>query len=210
MWFSDTKDLEEDILDLELGTGYSLLCKNRPMNNRGYSTGGVAMCFRRSHIDFKVLDLPGNEYEILFSVSTMPLFSRKFIAICVYMPPSMSSSSAAACMSFLVDAIMEIKDRYKNPFICVAGDFNSHNIQSYLDDYPDLSLVCTGPTRGDRTIDLVFTNFTSDIMDAGTIAPLENDLGGAASDHRVVQCTAELHQFEAYEWITYTLSLIPI
>ena len=120
---SDSKDLEDDILDLELGTGYSLLCKNRPANNRGYSTGGVAICFRRSHIDLKVKPLPANEYEILFLVGTMPLFTHKFVAICVYMPPSMSSSLAAACMSFLVDAIMEIKDKYKNYFYLCGRRF---------------------------------------------------------------------------------------
>ena len=38
-WLSDTEDLDNDIRDLELGTGYSLICKNRPLNNRGYSAG---------------------------------------------------------------------------------------------------------------------------------------------------------------------------
>ena len=106
-------------------------------------------------------------------------------------------------MEFLVDAILELKNRYKDPFICVAGDFNSHDIQSYLDDYPDLSLLVTGPTRNEKTIDIIFTNFPSQIVESGTISPLESDSGGSASNHRVVYCTAELKRFQAYEWITY-------
>ena len=134
----------------------------------------------------------------------MPLFTRKFIAISAYMPPGMSASSASACMSFLVDALLEFKTRYKDPFICIAGDFNNYSIQSYLDDYPDLSLLKTGPTRGNKTLDLIYTNFPSQIVESGTIEPLENDLGGNPSDHMVVYCTAELKRYEAYEWITYS------
>ena len=146
-WLSDTIDLKDDIRDLELGTGYSMLCKNRPVNARGYSTGGLAIVYKKSQIEFTELNLPGYDYEVLFAVGKMPLFSRKFVAISVYMPPSMPAAGAASCMTYLVDAILELKTRYRDPFICIAGDFNSHNIQSYLDDYPDLSLVQTGADK---------------------------------------------------------------
>ena len=202
---TDFPDLTDDIEDLELGTGYSLLCKNRPANMRGYSTGVVAIAFRKSRISFKPLELPGNDYEMLFAEGTLPLFTRKFIAICLYRPPSMPAALAAACMTFLVDALLEIKSRYKDPFICIPGDFNTHQIESYLEDYPDLSLLVTGPTRKEKTPDLIFTNFPLQIIESGLTAPLECDLEtGASSDHRVVYCTAELKRFQAYEWITYT------
>ena len=97
-WFSDSPELELDIADFEKGTGYSILCKNRPVNCRGYSTGGVAIAFRTSHVSFSKIELPGNEFEILFAVGTMPRFTRKFIAVCIYMPPSMSAASASACL----------------------------------------------------------------------------------------------------------------
>ena len=29
-WLSDSKELDNDIIDYELGTGYGLVCKNRP------------------------------------------------------------------------------------------------------------------------------------------------------------------------------------
>ena len=105
----DSPDLKDDIDDLEIGTGYPLLCKNRQTNMRGYAAGGVAIAFRKSHINFKPLDLPGNDYEILVAEGTLPLFTRKFIAICLYMPPNMSATSAAACLTFLVDVLLEVK-----------------------------------------------------------------------------------------------------
>ena len=64
-------------------------------------------------------------------------------------------------------------------------------------------MLKTGPTREYKTLDLIYTNFPSQIVESGTILPLESDLGGNASDHKVVFCTAELKRYEAYEWVTY-------
>ena len=121
---SDSSELDDDILDFEQGTGYGMICKNRPVNTRGYSTGGVAIVFRTSHIRFKEVCLPDNDFEILAAEGSMPNFSRKFIAICAYMPPNMSSSAARGCLDFLVDVILNLKSKYKDPFIAIGGDFN--------------------------------------------------------------------------------------
>ena len=151
----------------------------------------------------KKIDLPGHDFEIVFSVGKMPKFTRKFIAICIYMPPSMTVQSANSCLSYLVDSIIELKERYRDPFIAISGDFNSYDVAGHLADYPDLVLVKTGPTRKNRTIDLVFTNFPEQIVDSGTISPLVND-SGVPSDHKVVYCSASLKRYEAYEWVTYS------
>ena len=173
------------------------------MNQRGYSAGGVALAFKKSQISLKKIDLPGNEYEIVFSIGSMPRFNRKLIAVCVYMPPSMSVSVASACLSYLVDSILELKQRYKDPFIVISGDFNSHDICGALSDYPDLFLLKTGPTWKDKTLDLIFTNFPRQITESGTLDPLESD-SGSPSDHNVVYCTAHLKRYEAFEWLKYT------
>ena len=76
-WLCDSTELTNDIADLEIETGYSMLCRNRPQNDRGYSAGGVAIAFKKSSIQLKEIQMPGNEYEILFSVGTLPKFSRK-------------------------------------------------------------------------------------------------------------------------------------
>ena len=117
---SDSTELDNDIYDFELGTGYGMLCKNRPINSRGYSTGGVSIAYRKSHIDFKEIVLPGNTHEILIAEGSMPNFTRKLVAICVYMPPGLSSSSAQVCLGFLVDAVLEIKRKYRDPFITIC------------------------------------------------------------------------------------------
>ena len=134
-WLHDSPELDEDIKDMELESGYSMIYKNRQLNPRGYTTGGVAIAFKRSHIELKTIDLPGNNYEIIFAEGSIPRFTRKFLAICVYMPPNLSASSARECLNFLVDAILELKQRYNDPFITIAGDFNNFGIHSALEDY---------------------------------------------------------------------------
>ena len=74
-----------------------------------------------------------------------------------------------------------------------------------MEDYPDISLVTMGPTRGSRTLDLIYTNFPGQITESGTVDPLpSDDSSGAPSDHRVAHCTAELKRYASYEWIPYS------
>ena len=48
-WLLDSPELVADVEDLELETGYSMLYRNRPPNDRGYSAGGVTRGDR--HLD---------------------------------------------------------------------------------------------------------------------------------------------------------------
>ena len=71
-WLLDSPELKTDIEDLELETGYSMLYKNRPPNDRGYSAGGVAIAFKKSSIVLKEITMADNAYEMLFTVGTIP------------------------------------------------------------------------------------------------------------------------------------------
>ena len=204
-WLSDSPELLNDIDDLEMGTGYGLLCKNCLQSARGYSTGGVAIAYQKADLSLKVVDMPGNDYEFLFAVGSMPRFSRIFLAICAYLPPGLPASSVDSALCYLVDAILELKSRFKDPFITISGDCNNYHVSTYLANYPDISLLLTGPTRGDRTLDLIFTNFPDQITQLGTLDPLEDDSNkGFPSDHLVVFCSAELPRFQAYEWTSFS------
>ena len=115
----------------------------------------------------------------------------------------MSALDVRNGFSYLVDCILELKGRYRDPFIAISGDFNGYDVASFLSDYPDLVLLETSPTRGDRHLDLLFTNFNEHIAESGVLSPIESD-SGVPSDHRVVHCSVELQRFEAFEWIMYS------
>ena len=63
--------------------------------------------------------------------------------------------------------------------------------------------MVTGPTRGDQTLDLVFTNYGEKIKQTSVLDPLESD-SGAPSDHRVVCLLAELPRYQNYEWVSFS------
>ena len=111
-------------------------------------------------------------------------------------------------MRYVADAVTEMKRRYREPTILVAGDFNQWNIDDYLGDFIDIKEVGVGPTRGAASIDRIFTNAAPDLVrSGGTVPPLDSEDSdtGADSDHRVAYTRLELKKCRTFE-----LSLIHI
>ena len=109
-------------------------------------------------------------------------------------------------MAYIEDLVQEIKRQYRDPFITVASDFNQWDIAGALQDFPDLKEADVGPTRQDRCLDRIFTNFDQDVDETGTVPPLENEPGtkGSKSDHRVAFLHAKLPRLRQFEWISYS------
>ena len=55
----------------------------------------------------------------------------------------------------------------------MGGDFNQWAIDNALQESPDLREANVGPTRNDRCIDWLFTNFGRSVEESGTVPPLE-------------------------------------
>ena len=170
-WLSDGQSLDDDLADLEHGAGLKFLVKNRPPGPRGVSHGGVAIAFRKGSVDLKKLDFKNEEdYEVLVGCGTVPGHSKKLIVVGVYMPPNYSQSKGLACLDYLSDVVIEIKRKYRDPYLVIGGDFNQWDVAGALQDYPDLREVSVGATRDDRQIDRLFSNF--DQVEAfGTLPP---------------------------------------
>ena len=103
------------------------------------------------------------------------------------------------------NVVIDLKRKYRDPLILVAGDFNQWPIDQTLEDFPDLKEAPVGPTRNGRKIDRIFTNFNRSITESGTVPPLEPEPGyaGSRSDHRIAFSKAELPRNRTFEWITY-------
>ena len=98
--------------------------------------------------------------------------------------------------------VIEIKKRYRYPFLLVTGDFSHWKIDEALADFPDVSEIDPGHTSR------VFVNFGRAIKEARTLAPLETeeDDQGLVSknDHRARYVQAELHKKRTFKWETYS------
>ena len=207
-WFAAGNRLELETENLLLGNGLTMKCLNRQPTINGLSHGGVAIIYRDTWARSKDYEFANPDfYEVLplrldFAELTRPLF-----VVAAYIPPGYNVGRGRACLQHINDLVLDIKNKHQDPYIVVAGDFNQWEVGEALIDYLDLVEVATPPTRGDRNIDRVFTNWTDDITDAGCVPPLETELQGPAktfSDHKIQYVCARIPKREKVVWEIFT------
>ena len=161
-----------------------MLTRNRPPNQQGTSHGGVAVLFDENKCSFSELKMRNPEdFEVLVCSGRLVGFPRPVVIIGCYLPPGYTVPRASGALEYVRGVVTEMKRKYADPFLVVAGDFNQWQVDEALVDFRDLVEAGVGPTRGTRSIDRLFTNLP--MTAAGTVAPLEPDLpdDGAPSDH---------------------------
>ena len=208
-WFTDGDRLQKESEDLLLGHGLNCIARNRPPGNAGFSHGGVALLYKDAQVSAKIIDFPNPEqFEVLVTLLTIKSVKRKFAIISAYIPPGYTVPRGRACLQHINDAVLDIKNNHDSPFIGIFGDFNQWPIEQALVDYPDIVENSGGPTRGDRTIDRNFCNWSGDILSTDILPPLETeetDVGTIRrSDHNIVLCKARVRKLDSPKWKTFT------
>ena len=150
--------------------------------------------------EIKIHDNP-ETYEILVTLANLLGYSRKLVTVACYIPPGYPVARGRGALAHVEDTLIEIKRRFRDPFIVEAGDFNQWEIQDVIAEFPDLREADVGPTRRDHQLDRIFTNFGRSVIGAGTVNPLEVEPGhsGAASDHGIAYVRANLLRLRAFE-----------
>ena len=102
--------------------------------------------------------------------------------------------------------MIEVKRRFRDPFILVGGDFNQWLVEEALEEFPDIREANVGFTREEKCIDRMFTNFGRAQRSSGTVPPLDVEQGqpGCPSDHRVAYVRAALPRIRSFEWMSYS------
>ena len=62
-------------------------------------------------------------------------------------------------MAFVSEAILRIKTEHKNPYFLIAGNLNKFDPSTIYDDYDDIDLLPSPPTRGAAVLDVLISNF---------------------------------------------------
>ena len=204
-WLEDGPSLDEDVADLSAGAGLGLITKNRRNKAaNGVTYGGVAVLWQEGQCTLREVCFKNpEEYEILVCAGSIKGHSRKICVVACYLPPNYLKVKAQAALDYLVDVVVELKRRFTDPYIVVAGDFNQWKAGEALLDFQDIKEVDVGPTRGDRKIDRLFVNFGRSITESGTLAPLETE-DGSASDHRTAYCKVALARTAAFTWQSFS------
>ena len=109
------------------------------------------------------LDVP-NDLEVLW-VSARPKWLPRQIGslvICaVYLPPKTATKTVQLLTNYLASTLVLLTKKYSNPLFMIMGDFNSTstNFKAVNLTKPcKLKQVVSVPTRGNHTLDYIFTN----------------------------------------------------
>ena len=193
-WLRSNVVTKEEIERLSEAENIGMICKNR--DGRG---GGVAVAFDQTTASFKkfhVTNAAANA-EIVAVSGKIKNIMRKFLLIVVYIPPSQLAAQTHALWDSLADTIENGKRQLQDPYIIVGGDTNRRPLRAALEDFPDVTVLDTGPTRGTARLDEVAHNLGADTR-FSTFVPLENE-HGVMSDHDTIICRAsipKLHKFK--------------
>lgn len=209
-WLADGVGLDRQSEDLLLGSGLVIHTLNRPPGNNGVCHGGVAIITRDSTTKSSIYKFPNpDSFEVLAVSASVSSIKRKFFVIGAYIPPNYTVPKAKASIQYISDIILDIKTKYEDPYIAIAGDFNQWKAEDAVRDYPDINEISTPPTRQGRNIDRVFINWKEDLVEAGCLPPLESeeiDEHGTRrfSDHMVQYAISRLKKKEKIKWEVFT------
>ena len=169
--------------------------------NRGndIARGGAAIIVDKNKGTFKEFRPFMSRFETVALVGTLHGYSRKMLIICTYMPPGLRG--APDCLEEIVGLINEAKVLFSDPFIMVGGDFNEFSSDTITAISPDLLVADSPPTRHDRKIDLLITNFNRSFKSSSSLEPLSNEKG-TLSDHNLMFYQAELPRKRLAKWVT--------
>ena len=142
-------------------------------------------------------------YEILAVYGAVKEVERKFFVIAAYLPPNYTTVRAKAAMKVIYDTLMDIKRKFADPYIIIAGDFNQWQIDKELEDFVDVWETSGGPTRGNRTIDRVFSNLPEPPTTVTSIIPPLHSDDNTLSDHNIVHVETSVQAKETSDWIIH-------
>ena len=204
-WFKGGKKLLGELSDIEQAAGIKFICKNRPSKSaRG---GGVAIAFSSTNCNLKRKPIK-TKYEIVGAVGKIRKVERQFAVFSVYVPPKTKSAEFGELCEDLAAALIQVKTSIKNPILIVGGDFNNRDPSPAFKAVGGLVRVPSGPTRGDATLDLVFTNSLEFLVGntAETFPPLESE-DGLSSDHLSVWGALQFRKERDFKWVRTTVRL---
>ena len=204
-WLRSDEKIEQAIEDFESQNGYSFIRRDRAGPKKG---GGVAICYAKDRIQMSRVRLPHMKSELVAAIGRRAGQRRKVAIIGVYLPPAMRIQQVRRSLREVNDAVTHVKQKYNDPYIMLAGDFNRKDIQAALRDHVDIKPIVTGPTRGDSVLDIIATNMNDQLKEAGTTTAIKSE-EGVYSDHLTVFATFRMprvpdYRVEQYSYFHYT------
>ena len=207
-WLASGSGLDLQAEALLLGHGLRAFTLNRDPLPSGVAYGGVAVIVRDAITKANRYQFPNPDaFEVLPLDVKIADIGRRMFVIGAYIPPGYPVPRGRACLQHICDLVLTIKNRFEEPLIMIAGDFNQWDVGSALAEFSDISEVVTPATRGDRKIDKIFTNWSEYVEEGGCSPPLQTeeiDGNVTKSDHAVQYMFSRLPGKEPVRWETFS------
>lgn len=166
----DCPKINKLLQDYEDANSYAIIRKDRGGQRRG---GGIAIMYNKASIDMKRAHLPHSHFEVMAAVGRRMGQRKKIVILAAYVPPNYNADrSKNMMMDFLNDCLIVLFHQYQDPYVFLAGDFNSRDVDIAIRDHPVLKVVKTQPTRGTSVLDIIATNCDDLIVDKGVLRPI--------------------------------------
>ena len=199
-WFHQCERLQRWKTDLHGEHGLSTIDRMRKKNGQSNPGGGVSTVYNKNKIKLKEHKIARGRFELVAATGKIPNNTRPFYIIGAYLSTRLRAKSYHEFMSCLSYIILRIKTDVTNPYIVIAGDFNRRKLAEAIGDYPDITTVTTGATRGAAILDEVATSFNDELVGMATHDPLTTQ-DGRQSDHAVISFEYELKHNHQFKWV---------
>ena len=81
-WLTDGEALDEEIDDLTSGTGLGMVYRNREVNGRGFSHGGVAIVYREAAMSLRKMKIHNpKRFEVVAAECNLKGMRRKLVVV---------------------------------------------------------------------------------------------------------------------------------
>ena len=150
-----------------------------------------------TRIDLRPVKIVRSRFEVVAAIGRRVGQRRNVLVVGVYLPPGYDAEDTEQCLKYTNDTLIQLRRRYTDRYIILAGDFNKLDVKAATKDFPDIKVVPTGPTRGRSVLDIIATSAAGDVVDSGTSDPIETP-EGVQSDHRTVFCLLRTHRVPNY------------
>ena len=192
-WLTRSNATTQREEDLEYGENIRLIRKDRAGGRRG---GGVAIAYCSTKVKLEECQLYGrnNKCEMVAAIGRDLKSNKQIYIISVYLPPSMGKKEVEVVANIASENISRIKLLYPDISTIIGGDLNGKKFSAATDDFPLIQRIKTGPTRKNKTLDIIYTDIK--VKDATLLCPIESE-EGIPSDHKTIVCTALLKEQDA-------------
>lgn len=83
------------------------------------------MIYRKIFCNMSRVDIDNPEnFEVLITAANLPCYKEKLITIACYLPLNYPVPKGRAAVSYIEDVVIEVKRRFKDPFLVIVDDFN--------------------------------------------------------------------------------------